>query len=286
MFHVYGMTSCLTTTLFSGGSIFLLTRFRTAEVLETIARLRPTVIPVVPAMVEAICGLLEQNPQPEACRVIREAMIVSGAAALEPATAERFLRLTGGHIVQGYGLTEASPVTHINPPGAPQPGSIGLPLPDTRCRVVSLNDPTVDVAPGEAGELLISGPQVCCGYYRNGPETRLLLDMDAHHVTWLHTADVVRVDEKGYYHVVDRKKHMINRSGMKVCRPRSRASCGCIPWWPTWQSWDGPSRRTASRWWPSSNRARPHPTRGGSMKRCRPCAASTWPPTRCRAPSR
>ena len=124
--------------------------------------------------------------------------------------------LTGAQVVEGYGLTEASPVTHVNPPAKPRVGSIGLPLPDTRVRVVDLETGLRDVGPGEPGEMLIGGPQVMNGYFANSEQTDLALLRDGQGHTWLRTGDVVRYDEDGYFYVMDRRKDMIIRSGMKV----------------------------------------------------------------------
>ncbi len=107
-------------------------------------------------------------------------------------------------------------MTHANYPGKPRIGSIGLPLPDTRCRIVDLEEGVTDVPAGECGELLVSGPQVMSGYFSNAEQTRLALTTDEQGRVWLHTGDVVRVDEDGFFHIQDRKKDMIIRSGLKV----------------------------------------------------------------------
>jgi long-chain acyl-CoA synthetase len=168
----------------------------------------------VPAICHAVSEVLDREEHKEQFQGVR--LCVSGAAPLSTDIAERFTRLTGVPIVEGYGLTEAGPVTHVNLPGNPKAGAIGLPLPDTRCRVVDLETGKIDVPRGEAGELLISGPQVMSGYFANLKETERVLSKDEHGVTWLHTGDVVRVDEDGFFHVADRKKDMIIRSGLKV----------------------------------------------------------------------
>ena len=143
-------------------------------------------------------------------------LCISGAAPLTATVAERFERLTGARVIEGYGLSEASPVTHANPVKSPRYGSIGLPLPDTRYRVAEVDDPTRDVPVGEPGELLISGPQVMSGYFANRIDTERVLKLDADGVTWLRTGDVVRMDEDGFVYVLDRTKDMIIRSGLKV----------------------------------------------------------------------
>jgi long-chain acyl-CoA synthetase len=119
-------------------------------------------------------------------------------------------------VIEGYGLTEASPVTHANIPGRPRAGSIGLPMSDTKVRVMDLDNPSRELGPGEAGEMLISGPQVMRGYFANPDQTHHALTTDTDGTIWLHTGDVVRYDEEGYFYVIDRKKDMIIRSGLKI----------------------------------------------------------------------
>ncbi|HEV8292277.1 MAG TPA: AMP-binding protein, partial [Tepidisphaeraceae bacterium] len=140
--------------------------------------------------------------------------------------AQRFMAITGVEVLEGYGLTEASPVTHVNLLGKSRANSIGLPLPDTRIRVVEIDENKSgvpvqwssirDVAPGEPGEMLINGPQIMLGYFANPEQTRIALITDNEGNTWLRTGDIVRVDEEGFFHVLDRKKDMIIRSGLKV----------------------------------------------------------------------
>ena len=217
MFHVYGLTTGLITPLFSAATILPMTRCRIRHLLAILRRYRPSVTCLVPAIIDAVCDELDQHPDPEVCDVFRRTIVISGAAPLNGATAERFSRLTGGRLIQGFGLTEASPVTHLNPiEDSSPPTSIGLPLPDTHTRVVDLQDPTRGVEPGEAGELLISGPQVFGGFYHDPGETKNMLSVDDRGRSWLHTGDVVRVDEDGFSFVIDRKKNMINRAGLKV----------------------------------------------------------------------
>jgi long-chain acyl-CoA synthetase len=140
----------------------------------------------------------------------------SGAAPLPAATAERFQRVTGVQVVEGYGLTEAAPVTHSSLPGEPRANCVGIPMPDTRVRVVDLDSGEQDVARGEPGELLVAGPQLMSGYYGDPEQTERALTRDEEGTTWLHTGDVARYDERGYFSIVDRKKDMIIRSGLKI----------------------------------------------------------------------
>jgi long-chain acyl-CoA synthetase len=221
MFHVYGLTTCLVSAVCSAAAMILATRFQARETIDLVRRHRPTLFPVVPAICHAISDALERDTDtPTKLEGVR--LCVSGAAPLTQDVAERFTRLTGVTVVEGYGLTEAGPVTHVNLPGQPRFGSIGLPVPDTRCRVVDLETGR-DVARGEAGEMLIAGPQVMAGYLANPADTRRVLTTDEHGTLWLHTGDVVRCDEDGYFYVLDRKKDMIIRSGLKVYPARVEA---------------------------------------------------------------
>ena len=216
MFHVYGLMLGLIVPLFSVASILPLTRFKLDQLIDVILRHRPTMIPLVPAIFEIIADALQREPRPELCEVLRHAIVMSGAAPLSETTSERFKQLTGVSIVQGYGLTEASPVTHANPYDMPRNGSIGVSLPDTFTRIAALDDPSKPLPTGEPGELMISGPQVFRGYLGNPEETNKALYQDETGRTWLRTGDIAQIDDQGFVSIVDRRKHMINRSGLKV----------------------------------------------------------------------
>jgi long-chain acyl-CoA synthetase len=217
MFHVYGLTLNLIAAIYSASSLVLCTRFHCEQVLDLIRRHRPTVFPLVPAICEAISDRLESEEPDPAARILSGLRLcISGSAPLPSAVAERFQRLTGATVIEGYGLTEAAPVTHANPADRPRAGSIGLPMPDTKVRVVDLDDPTRNVGPNEPGEMLVSGPQVMHGYFANPEQTATALSRDVKGNVWLHTGDVVRYDEDGFFYVLDRKKDMIIRSGLKV----------------------------------------------------------------------
>jgi long-chain acyl-CoA synthetase len=213
MFHVYGLTTGLIGPVFCAATITLMTRFDAAQTLAVLERERPTVFPMVPAVCEALNREIERRGHPPLTLGMR---CISGAAPLPVEVAQRFERLTGARVVEGYGLSESSPVTHVNPLTRPRYGSIGLPLPDTLCRVVDLEDGERDVAVGQPGELLVAGPQIMSGYFGNEEDTRRALWTDTWGRTWLRTGDVVRMDADGFFQVLDRKKDMINRSGLKV----------------------------------------------------------------------
>ncbi len=202
LFHSYGMTTCMNVGIWAAASIVLIPDARDlTHILESINRHRPSIYPGVPALYMALINApgLEQYD----IRSIRAC--VSGAAPLPPDTQRRFQALTGGKLVEGYGLSEASPVTHANPiRGENRIGTIGLPMPLTEARIVALETGDRELPHGEPGELVIRGPQVMKAYWRMPDETRTVL-RDG----WLHTGDVATMDADGYVHVVDRKKDMI-----------------------------------------------------------------------------
>jgi long-chain acyl-CoA synthetase len=140
---------------------------------------------------------------------------ISGASPLPPKVQKKFMQVTGGFLAEGYGLTEASPVTHCNPVDKSmrtvRVGSIGLPLPDTDARIVDVETGTKTLAPNETGELAVKGPQVMLGYWQNPDETSLVLRGG-----WLLTGDIARMDEDGYFYITDRKKDLIKYKDYSV----------------------------------------------------------------------
>jgi long-chain acyl-CoA synthetase len=207
--HVYGMTVGLTYPLLNAGTIVLELRPEAGEMLRLIARHRPTQIPGVPTLYRAIAD----HPRVARYDLRSVRVCISGSAPLPMEVARRFESITGGSLLEGYGLTEASPVTHANPieRAYRREGSIGLPFPSTDQKVVDLETGRTEVTVGEAGELAVRGPQVMLGYYRNPEETaRALRD------GWLLTGDVAIIDADGYAFVIDRKKDMIDIGGLKV----------------------------------------------------------------------
>jgi long-chain acyl-CoA synthetase len=206
-FHVYGMTACMNLAIATGGTIVLLPRFTTRDVLKTIAGTRTTIFMGVQAMYVAINNF--QGVRRYDLSSIR--ICISGAGPLHAEVQERFETLTGGKVVEGFGLSEASPVTHVNPIfGARKKGTIGLPLADTEARIVDLETGR-DLPVGQAGELIIRGPQVMAGYWRRPEETAAVLKDG-----WLYTGDVATMDADGYFAIVDRKKDMIKTKGENV----------------------------------------------------------------------
>jgi long-chain acyl-CoA synthetase len=208
LFHVYGMTVCMNLGLSIGANIVLVPRFDIDMLLKTIHRDKPTIFPGAPTMYIAI------NHHPLSAVKYRVSSIrccISGSAPLPLEVQQQFEKLTGGRLVEGYGLSECSPVTHANPIwGERKTGSIGLPWPDTDCKVVD-PDNGEEMGCNQIGELLIRGPQVMKGYWNKPEETRKAI-VDG----WLYTGDMAYMDDDGYFHIVDRKKDMIIAGGYNI----------------------------------------------------------------------
>ena len=208
LFHVYGMTVCMNLTLAQGGEVILLPRFDLAEVMETIKATQPTHFPGVPTMYVAVNGF----PNAESYGLSSIKYLNSGAAPMPVEVMSEYEARFGGKILEGYGLSEASPTTHAHPPLAVRkPGTVGLPLPDTDCEIVDLDLGTKILPVGEVGEIRIKGPQVMRGYWGMPKETAIAL-RDG----WLYTGDIGKMDADGYFSIVDRKKDMIIASGYNV----------------------------------------------------------------------
>jgi len=206
-FHSYGMTACLHLGVVLASTLILIPRFDIKMVLGAINKYRVTIFPGVPTMYVAV------NNYPKVGKYNLRSIkaCVSGGAALPVEVARRFEEITGGKLVEGYGLSEASPVSHVNPiQGTRKAGSIGVPIPNTDARVV---DPQTrkPLPVGEIGELAISGPQVMQGYWQMEDETRKVLQEG-----WLFTGDMAKMDEDGYFFIVDRKKDMIISGGFNI----------------------------------------------------------------------
>jgi long-chain acyl-CoA synthetase len=207
-FHVYGMTVVMNLCISLGDMMILLPHFRVKEALEAIAKYRPTIFPGVPTMYVAI------NHYPKVGKYDLRSIkaCLSGAAPLPLEVQTRFESLTGARLVEGYGLTEASPVTHANPLyGARKVGTIGVPLPDTDARIVDLETGERTLPAKEIGEVVVRGPQVMAGYWNRPDETAMVLKDG-----WLYTGDIGYMDEQGYFTIVDRKKEMIIVGGFNV----------------------------------------------------------------------
>jgi long-chain acyl-CoA synthetase len=206
--HSYGLTTALTVPVMMAATLIILPTFITAQVLRAIRRHRPTLFPGVPSMYMAVNSF--PGVRRYGIRSIRAC--ISGAAPLPVEVQEAFEKLTRGRLVEGYGQTEASPVTHANPLyGRRKVGSIGIPLPSTEAKVVDLATGQ-DLPPGQIGELAVRGPQVMRGYWGLPHETDAVLQPDG----WLLTGDVARVDEEGYYQIIARKREMILAGSYQV----------------------------------------------------------------------
>jgi long-chain acyl-CoA synthetase len=211
--HGYAMTACMNVSVLRGWTQVLAPDPRDVEGLaREIERWRVTVLPGVPTLYAALCS----HPAVRAGRPNLRSIeaCISGAAALPSGIQAEFERLTGGRLVEGYGLTEASPATHCNPLGAGRRSEgIGLPLPDTDCRLVDIETETTEVPSGQPGVLCIAGPQVMAGYWRRPEDTAQVLRRDADGRTWLHTGDVAEMSANGSFRIVDRKKDIIVAAG-------------------------------------------------------------------------
>ena len=208
-FHVFGLTVSLLVPLYLGAAIVLIANPRDiSTTIKSISKHRVTVLPAVPAIFNAI----NQHPGIDRIDLGSVKICISGSAPLAPAVLKRFEELTGSKIAEGFGLTEASPVTHVNPlNGVRKVGSIGLPLPSTDARIVDPETGRTELAPGEEGELTIRGPQLMQGYWGMPEETGEMI-RDG----WLYTGDLAKMDEDGYFTIVGRRKDMILASGYNV----------------------------------------------------------------------
>ncbi|HZG88349.1 long-chain fatty acid--CoA ligase [Paenibacillus sp.] len=207
LFHVFGLTVLMCQAALRAGELILLPRFEIETVLGTIHAKKPTIFPGAPTMYIALIN----HPKLKAYDLSSVNVCVSGAAPLPLEVQERFEALSGARLIEGYGMTEASPVTHANPIwGMRKVGSVGIPFPDTDCKVV---DPETgeELPVGAVGEIAVRGPQVMKGYWNRPEETEKVL-RDG----WLFTGDMGTMDEDGYFKIVDRKKDIIIASGFNV----------------------------------------------------------------------
>ncbi len=208
LFHVFANTCVLNRTVVNGGMIVMLPRFDAGQTLAAITRTKATSLPGVPTMYRALLD----HPKIGATDFSSLRACISGGAPLPAELKARFEDVTKARLIEGYGLSESSGVVAANPYEADgKPGTIGQPIPATRIRLVDKEDPTKPAAPGEPGEIIVSGPQIMRGYW-NRPEA----DSDTFVDGWLRTGDVGLVDADGFVRIVDRLKDMIAVSGFKV----------------------------------------------------------------------
>jgi long-chain acyl-CoA synthetase len=208
LFHCYGLTLCLTATVLLAGKLVLLPRFDLDLLFQAVDAHRPTLLPGVPPIYRALID----SPQLRRHDLQSIRACISGAMKLPHDTQEQFERITGGRLVEGYGLTEASPATHANPVhGKRKSGTVGLPLPGTWCRLVDPENPRRDVPLGEPGELAIKGPQVFRGYWGQEDLAGIFTDDG-----YLLTGDIATMDSEGFFTIVDRRKELIISGGFNV----------------------------------------------------------------------
>lgn len=212
LFHVYALTCC-NLAISIAAKVTLLPRFELSGAMKSIDKNRPTIFPGIPAMYAAINHSLSRKGGGKRQTDLSSIRVcVSGSDKLPGDVKREFEELSGGKLVEGYGLTEASPVTHVNPIyGKNKIGSIGLPLSDTEVRIVDF-ETGEDMPTGEAGEMWVRGPQVMKSYWNNPDETSHVISPEG----WLDTGDVARRDEDGFYYIVDRKKDVIITGGYNV----------------------------------------------------------------------
>jgi long-chain acyl-CoA synthetase len=205
------MTTSLNVPISLAAKMVLLPKFDPKTVMENIQRHGVTVFCGVPTMYSALIA------NPELCHynLTSIRVCISGASSLPPQVQKRFMNVTGGLLAEGYGLTEASPVTHCNPVDITMKtvkvGSIGLPLPDTDARIVDAATGDKTLQPDEIGELVVRGPQVMKGYWRKPEETAIVIRHG-----WLYTGDIGKMDSEGYFYITDRKKDLIKYKDYSV----------------------------------------------------------------------
>ncbi len=209
LFHAYGMTLCLTFAMSMGAKLVLFPKVDIGLMTDAARKSPPTFLPAVPPIYDQLSRAAERGT----IDLSTVRFSISGAMSLPVATVSRWEEATGGLLVEGYGMTESSPVALGNPMGhSRRPGTVGVPFPSTEMRVVDPDDPTVDRPLGESGELLVRGPQVFQGYWGRPAETAATL-IDG---GWLRTGDIASVSADGFVTIVDRLKELIITGGFNV----------------------------------------------------------------------
>ncbi|MGN6185427.1 MAG: AMP-binding protein, partial [Thermoanaerobaculia bacterium] len=212
-FHIYGFTVGMMAGTWLGAQQILIPKYDVDALLNAVRDHRPTYFPAVPTIYISLLN----HPNARQYGLDKIRAFNSGSAPLPLEVLEQFEQMTGGLLSEGYGLSEASPVTHTSPTlSKRKPGTIGIPLPDTDMKIVDLVEGTNILGIGEEGELCIAGPQVMKGYWNRPEETAQTIRVDAHGTRWLYTGDIARIDQDGYTTIVQRKKDMIIVSGFNV----------------------------------------------------------------------
>ncbi|MEP6480255.1 MAG: AMP-binding protein, partial [Rhodoglobus sp.] len=214
MFHAYGLTLCLTFAMSMGARLVLFPKFDPDLVLAVMKKRPATFLPAVPPIYERLTAAAKE----EGVSLQGIKISISGAMPLSSSVVEPWEAETGGYLVEGYGLSETSPVLMANPVGpSRRAGTVGLPMPNTEARVVDPENPTVDRAPGEEGELIVRGPQVMSGYWKKPDETAAVFVKSADGgADWFRTGDIVTIDADGFVKIVDRIKELIINGGFKI----------------------------------------------------------------------
>ncbi|QPZ39827.1 long-chain-fatty-acid--CoA ligase [Paramicrobacterium chengjingii] len=209
MFHAYGLTLCLTFAMSMGARLVLFPKFDPDLVLKAVRKHPPTFFPAVPPIAQRLLSAAQEK----GVSLKGTEICISGAMPLSQDLVEPWEEASNGYLIEGYGLSECSPVLMANPvsPGR-KAGTVGLPLPNTEIRVVDPENPSVDVERGEPGELIARGPQVFSGYFNKPDETAAVFTDDG----WFRTGDIVTLDDEGFVAVVDRKKELIITGGFNV----------------------------------------------------------------------
>jgi len=207
-FHIFGLTVCINLSVALAVTIIPFPRLVVDDLLKAIQKFKPTIFPAVPAIFMAML----QHKKLKEYRLSSIDYCISGSAPLPVEVMAQFEQITNAEIIEGYGLTEASPVTHFNPlHGKRKAGSIGIPMPGTEAAIVNMEGGAVSVPTGKLGELVIRGPQVMLGYWNRPDETA-----SAVRNTWLYTGDIAYMDEDGFYFIMDRKKDLIISGGYNI----------------------------------------------------------------------
>jgi long-chain acyl-CoA synthetase len=211
LFHIFGMTTGMNTPIYLAGTMVMLPRFDATSTFQAIQRHKVTIFCGAPTMYAML--LADPDHKKYDLRSVR--FCISGSAPLPPELQKNWMQATGGVLVEGYGLTESSPVTHCNPLDRSMKtvkiGSIGLPWPDTDAKVMDMETGEKELAPSETGEVVVKGPQVMKGYWKMLEETAAVLRNG-----WLYTGDIGKMDEDGYFYITDRKKDLIKYKGYSV----------------------------------------------------------------------
>jgi long-chain acyl-CoA synthetase len=222
LFHAYGLTLCLTFAMSIGATLVLFPRFDADQVLDAMRRRPATFLPGVPPVYQALADAAQGAGVD--LHSIRFAL--SGAMALPTLVVDHWEAVTGGLLVEGYGMTETSPITVGNPVAATRrPGTVGVPFPSTEVRIVDPNDPTQEAEPGDAGELLVRGPQVFSGYWNRPDDTAAALLEGG----WMRTGDIVVMDDDGFITVIDRIKELIITGGFNVYPSQVESALRKVP---------------------------------------------------------